>query len=121
MRPRIARVSGVRACTFLALLLLVAPLTPEARAQQPAKVYQIGYLISGPRALQANRVEALRRGLRDLGYIEGKNITMAIRSADTTDGLPEAAAELVRLNVEVIFATSSTEVEAARGRPRRSR
>jgi putative ABC transport system substrate-binding protein len=54
-------------------------------------------------------------GLRDLGYIEGKNITMAIRSADTTDGLPEAAAELVRLNVEVIiFATSSTEVEAAR-------
>jgi ABC-type uncharacterized transport system substrate-binding protein len=100
---------------FLAFLLLVAPLTPEARAQQPAKVHQIGYLISGPRALQANRVEALRRGLRDLGYIEGKNITMTIRSADTTDGLPEAAAELVRLNVEVIFATSSTEVEAARG------
>ena len=114
VRPRIARVSCLSACTFLALLLLTAPLTPGARAQQPTKVHQIGYLISGPRAPQANRVEALRMGLRDLGYIEGKNITMAIRSADTTDGLPEAAAELVRLNVEVIFATSSTEVEAAR-------
>jgi putative tryptophan/tyrosine transport system substrate-binding protein len=114
VRPRTARVSRVGACTFLAILLLVAPLTREARAQQPAKVHQIGYLISGPRAPQANRVEALRRGLRDLGYIEGKNIAMTIRSADTTDGLPEAAAELVRLNVEVIFATSSTEVEAAR-------
>jgi len=99
---------------FLALLLLIAPLTAEARAQQTAKVHQIGYLMSGPPASWANRVEALRMGLQDLGYVEGKNITIAFRSAETPDRLPELAADLVRRNVDVIFATSSTEVEAAR-------
>ena len=114
VRPRIAWVSRVRACTFLALLLLIASLIPEAHAQQPANVHRIGYLVSGPAASWANRAEALRMGLRDLGYVEGKNITIAFRSAETPDRLPEVAADLVRLNVDVIFATSSTEVEAAR-------
>jgi putative ABC transport system substrate-binding protein len=99
---------------FLALLLLIALFTTEARAQQPAKVHQIGYLMSGPPAFWATRVEALRMGLRDLGYVEGKNITLVFRSAETPERLPEVAAELVRLKVDVIFATSSTEVEAAR-------
>jgi putative ABC transport system substrate-binding protein len=53
-------------------------------------------------------------GLRDLGYVEDKNITFAFRSAETANRLPEVAADLVRLKVDVIFATSSTEVEAAR-------
>jgi putative ABC transport system substrate-binding protein len=53
-------------------------------------------------------------GCGNLGYLEGKNITIAVRSPETADRLPEAAADLVRLNVDVIFATSSTEVEAAR-------
>jgi putative tryptophan/tyrosine transport system substrate-binding protein len=96
----------------LALGMLSAPLA--AGAQQAGKVPQIGYLMSGPPAAFANRVEALRMGLRDLGYVEGKNITVAFRSAETADRLPEVAADLVRLNVDVIFATSSTEVEAAR-------
>jgi len=98
---------------FLALLLLVALFTAEARAQRPAKVYQLGYL-SSQSPIPANRVEALRMGLRDLGYVEGKNIAIAFRAAETAERLPEAAAELVRLKVDVIFATSSTEVEAAR-------
>jgi putative ABC transport system substrate-binding protein len=95
---------------FLALALL----TTEARAQQPAKVHQIGYLIVGSPASWANRVEALRMGLRDLGYVEGKNIAFAFRTAETADQLPELAADLVRLKVDVIFANSSSEVEAAR-------
>jgi putative tryptophan/tyrosine transport system substrate-binding protein len=95
---------------FLALALL----TTDARAQQPAKVHQIGYLIVGSPASWANRVEALRMGLRDLGYVEGKNIAFAFRTAETADQLPELAADLVRLKVDVIFANSSTEVEAAR-------
>jgi putative ABC transport system substrate-binding protein len=107
-------VSRVRACMFLALLLLIALLTTEARAQQPAKVHQIGCLSSGSPASFAIRVEALRMGLRDLGYVEGKNIAIAFRSAETAERLPELAADLVRLKVDVIFATSSTEVEAAR-------
>src|SRR6266508_3265141 len=82
-------------------------------AQQAAKVHQIGYL-SSISPVPANRVEALRIGLRDLGYVEGKNIAIAFRPAETAERLPEAAAELVRLKVDVIFATSSTEVEAAR-------
>src|SRR6266542_3436006 len=99
---------------FVALLLLIASLTPEAHAQQPANVHLIWYLVSGPAASWANRAEALRMGLRDLGYVEGKNIAIAFRSAETPDPLPEVAADLVRLKVDVIFATSSTEVEAAR-------
>ncbi len=94
--------------------LVLALLTAEASAQQPAKVHQIGYLIFGSPASVARRTEALRMGLRDLGYVEGKNMSIVFRSAETAERLPEAAAELVRLHVDVIFATSSTEVEAAR-------
>src|SRR5712691_7379990 len=113
MRPPSARGSRVRACMFLTLLLLIALFTVEARAQQPAKVHQLGYL-SSQSPVPANRVEALRMGLRDLGYVEGKNIAIAFRPAETAERLAEAAADLVRLKVDVIFATSSTEVEAAR-------
>jgi putative ABC transport system substrate-binding protein len=53
-------------------------------------------------------------GLRDHGYVEGKNITLVFRWAEAAEQLPELAADLVRLNVDVLFAPSSTEVEAAR-------
>jgi len=98
----------------LTLSLILALLTAEARAPQPAKVHLIGYLIYGSPTSVAHRTEALRMGRRDLGYVEGKNITIAFRSAETTNRLPQVAADLVRLNVGVVFATSSTEVEAAR-------
>jgi putative ABC transport system substrate-binding protein len=97
---------------LLALGLFAAPLVAEA--QQAGKLYRIGYLISGSPAANANRVEALRIGLRNLGYVEGKNMALVVRSAARADQLPDVAADLVRLNVDVIFATSSTEVEAAR-------
>jgi putative ABC transport system substrate-binding protein len=85
-----------------------------ARAQQPSKVPRIGFLRFGPASAYAGRVEALRAGLRQLGYAEGKNIVIEFRWAETVEQLPELAAELVRMNVDVIFAMSSTEVEAAR-------
>jgi putative ABC transport system substrate-binding protein len=84
------------------------------RAQQSANVARIGFLRLGPASANADRVEALRAGLRQLGYVEGKNIVIEFRWAETVDQLPELAAELVRMNVDVIFAMSSTEVEAAR-------
>jgi len=84
------------------------------RAQQPAKVPRIGFLRFGPASAYADRVEALRTGLRDLGYIEGKSIVIEFRWADRVDQLPEFAAELARMNVDAIFAMSSTEVEATR-------
>ena len=98
-------------CT-LSVSLLAAPLSAEA--QQTRKVHHIGYLGYGSPAASANRVEALRAGLRDLGYVEGKNLVIEFRWARTVEQLNEAAAELARMKVDIIFATSSTESEPAR-------
>jgi putative tryptophan/tyrosine transport system substrate-binding protein len=87
------------------------PLT--ARAQQKS-VAQIGFLGLGPASAWTDQLEALRAGLRDVGYIEGKNIIIEFRWADSVDQLPELAAQLVRMNVNVIIAPASTEVEPAR-------
>jgi putative ABC transport system substrate-binding protein len=99
---------------FITLLGSAAAAWPlAARAQQPPKVARIGHLDLGPASARASRVEALREGLRALGYIEGKNIIFEFRWADTVQQLPELAGELVRINVDVIFAPSSTMVEPA--------
>jgi len=84
------------------------------RAQQPAKIARIGFLGLEPAAAQSSRIKALRAGLRDLGYVDGKNIVIEFRWAETVEQLPKLAAELVRMNVDVIFASSSTQVEPAR-------
>jgi putative ABC transport system substrate-binding protein len=100
---------------FITLVGAAAAAWPlAARAQQPAKVARIGHLDLGPPFARASRVEALRAGLRDLGWIEGKNIVIEFRWADGVQQLHELAAELVRMNVDVIFAPSSTMVEPAR-------
>jgi putative ABC transport system substrate-binding protein len=83
-------------------------------AQQPEKIAIIGYLDVGPASARVDRVEALRAGLRDLGYVEGKNIAIEFRWAERVEQLPDLAADLVRRNVDVIFAISSTMVEPAR-------
>ena len=91
--------------------LLAEPLA--AWAQQPSKVARIGYLESG--APGTPLVEAFRQGLRDLGWIEGQNIAVEVRAADGKyDRLPELAAELVRLKVDVIFASSTPAALAAK-------
>jgi ABC-type uncharacterized transport system substrate-binding protein len=100
---------------FISLLAGTAAAWPlAARAQQPANLARIGYLAFGTAFAWSTRVEAMRAGLRDLGYVEGKNIVIEFRWAETIEQLRELAAELVRMNVDVIFATASTEVEAAR-------
>ena len=100
---------------FITLLGGAAVAQPfTARAQQPATVARIGYLGLGPASALSSRVEALRAGLRDLGWVEGKNLVFEFRWADNVDQLPSLAADLVRMKVDVIFATSSTLVEAAR-------
>ena len=84
-----------------------------ARAQQPTKVPRIGFLRFGLAFANAGRVEALRAGLRQLGYVEGKNITIEFRFAERIDVLRELADDLARAGVDIIFATGSTELEAA--------
>jgi putative ABC transport system substrate-binding protein len=85
-----------------------------ARAQQPTKVSRVGYLRFSSAVGDADRVEALRAGLRALGHVEGRNLVIEYRRAETIEQLQEAAAELARMSVDVIFATSSTETERAR-------
>jgi putative ABC transport system substrate-binding protein len=104
----------VRRREFITLLGSAAAWPLAAQAQQPSNIPRIGILRFGPAAAYVDRVEALRSGLRQLGYVEGKNIVIEFRWAETVDQLRELAAELVHMNVEIIFATSSTEVEAAR-------
>jgi putative ABC transport system substrate-binding protein len=72
-------------------------------AQQPRKIHRIGYLGATSPAATSARVEAFRQGLKELGYIEGKNIASEYRWAEGKfDRLPDLAAELVRLKVDVI-------------------
>ena len=85
-----------------------------ARAQPPGKVARLGFLKFGSASAFAGRVEVLRAGLRDLGYVESQNLVIEFRWAETVDQLSELAAELVRMHVDIIFATSSTEVGAVR-------
>ena len=104
----------LRTYLFLALLLFTAPLTPEALGQAPGKVQRLGLLGLGGAEDVAPQIEALRAGLRELGYIEGKNLVIEFRWVPTLDEMQRAAFELARMKVDVIFATSSTEVELAR-------
>jgi putative ABC transport system substrate-binding protein len=74
----------------------------SAEAQQP-KLPRIGFLFGASPSANAGRIEAFRQGLRELGYIEGKNIVIDVRYAEgKLDHLPGLAAELVRLNVDLI-------------------
>ena len=75
-----------------------------ARAQQGNKVWRIGFLGLVSASSHVPRVEALRRGLRELGYVEGKNLVIEFRWAEGRyDRLPALADELVRLNLDVIL------------------
>jgi hypothetical protein len=77
-----------------------------AQAQQPQKIRRIGYLSPQTPAREAARAETIRSALRELGYVEGQNILIEYRYANGhRDRQPELAAELVRLNVDVILVT----------------
>jgi putative tryptophan/tyrosine transport system substrate-binding protein len=81
----------------------------SAEAQQPTNVPRIGYLTASSLSAISTRTEAFRQGLRELGYVEGKNIVIEWRSAEgKADRLPALAAELVRLKVDVIVTSGPT-------------
>jgi ABC-type uncharacterized transport system substrate-binding protein len=97
--------------SFLATLLFVS--VHFAEAQQPKRVPRIGLLVSS--SSDSPRRDAFLQGLRDLGYIEGKNITIEYRYTEgQLDRLPDLAAELVRLNVDVIVTAAISSVRAAK-------
>lgn len=91
-----------RQCLFLLVGVVVTARGIIAEAQQPTKLARLGYLIGA--SFIPVRSDALRQGLRELGYVEGKTIVLEWRSAEgKLDRLPALAAELVRLNVDVII------------------
>jgi putative ABC transport system substrate-binding protein len=90
-------------------LVLIAILSPclSAEAQQPGKIPRIGYLAGNTPTTDFTRSEAIRLALRELGYVEGQNITIEYRYAEgNQDRNPQLAAELVRLQVDVILVSS---------------
>ena len=100
----------------LTLSAMLYALCGSAAAQQPKKVPRIGYLSSIDPASDSARAEAIRLALRELGYIEGQNIAIEYRYAEgKRDRLPELAAELVRLKVDIIVVAGGARRS---GRPR---
>ena len=86
-----------------------------AQAQQPARIPRIGILIPSSASFYSARVEAFRQRLRELGYVEGKNIVIEYRYAEgKRERLPDLAAELVRLKVDVIVTTGARPILAAK-------
>jgi putative ABC transport system substrate-binding protein len=97
----------------LTVALLAAPLAADA--QQPTNIPRIGFLTAVPLSMMSARTEAFRQGLRELGYVEGKTIVIEWRSAEgQLDRLPSLAAELVRLNVDVIVTAGPSATRPAK-------
>ena len=95
------------------LFIAVAGVGSVAQAQQPGKTYRVGYL--GSVRAGASSEDALRRGLHDLGYVEGQNLVIESRFAEgKLERLPGLLADLLRLNVDVIVVTSVQGVLAAK-------
>jgi putative ABC transport system substrate-binding protein len=112
------RVPGghMRRREFITLLGGAAAVWPlAARAQQPTKTYRIGMLETISPALNTAELEAFRKGLRELGYVEGQTYKIEYRSADgQAERFPELAAELVRLGVDIIVARGTPATIAAK-------
>ena len=88
--------------TVLLLIGLVLAAVQSAQAQEPTKIPGVGLLNTNAAAAFTARTEAFLQGLRELGYLEGKNIQVEYRFAEgKLDRLPALAAELVRLKVDV--------------------
>ena len=97
---------------WVAALLLGVPLIVGA---QPAAVPRVGFLWDGPRGAEGHAEEGLRKGLRELGYVEGQNIIIEYRYAeDRTERLPQLVAELVRLPVSVLLTLGGPATRAAK-------
>ena len=104
-----------RIAMLVAIMLALVGRGAVADAQQAKKVHRIGYLSPLDSASESTRAEAIRLALRELGYIEGQNIAIEYRYAEgRRDGLPELAAEMVRLKVDIIVAAGGTTTQAAK-------
>jgi len=106
---------SARILVLFCLLITVLLITGSAEAQQARKVPRIGYLTATSLSSNMARIDAFRQGLRELGYVEGKNILIEWRSGEgKLERQGELAAELVRLKVDVIITSGPTITRAAK-------
>ena len=112
----IVRKKTIKKIFYLIVGAMLSALCVPTQAQEAKKVHRVGYLTALDPATESSRVETIRLALRELGYIEGQNITMEYRYAERkADWLAELAAELVRLKVDIIVAAGAdTVVRAAK-------
>src|SRR5262249_23938313 len=104
-----------RKITVLTLCALLLALCASAEAQQPTKIPQIGYLSYGSEEIDKSLVAALQQGLRELGYLEGRNIVIEQRyAAGRSEKLPEVLAELIRLKLDVLVTAGDPAANAAK-------
>jgi len=106
----------MRKAALLPILVVVSVLAVGVIAEaQPTKIPRIGYLTAGSLSAQSARIKAFRQGLREFGYVEGKNIVIEWRSAEEKlNRLPALAAELVRLRVDVIVTAGPIPTRSAK-------
>src|SRR5262245_42685384 len=98
-----------RKITVLTICAMLLTVCEPVQTQQTRKGARIGYLVAASPSSNAARVEPFRQGLRELGYVEGKNTVIEWRYAEgKLDRLPALAAELVRLKVDVIVTSGPT-------------
>ena len=108
-----SKIQNLKLAGFLAVFLVVG--VGLAQAQQPKKVSRIGFLSATSPSAIAARIDAFRQGLRELGYVEEKNIVIEYRYAEgNLDRLSELAAEMMRLKVDVIVSAGPPITRAAK-------
>ena len=109
------RIQNRKLVGIVALIVTLAMWGAVAEAQQPARIPRIGILIPSSGSFLSARVEAFRQRLRELGYVEGKNIVIEYRYAEgKPERVPDLAAELVRLKVDVIVTAGPSATLAAK-------
>jgi putative tryptophan/tyrosine transport system substrate-binding protein len=97
----------------VALVAVLSGLSFSTQAEPAGKVPRIGFLLDGSRSLNSTRIESFRQGLRDLGYVEGKNINLEYRYVEgRSERRPELAKDLVRLKVDIIVVSSDLAARA---------
>ncbi len=114
-----SKIQNLKWAGVFAILVLLIGCVGMAGAQQPGKVPRIGLLSPFSPSATASWHQAFRQGLRDLGWVEGKNISIEYRYAEgKSDRLPDLAADLVRLKVDIIVAAVNTDALAAKNATR---
>jgi len=115
---RKSKIKNLKSAGLVTLIIAFVIGGVAVEAQQPARIFRIGILIPSSASSYSAWVEAFRQRLRELGYVEGKNMLIEYRYTEGKyERLPDLAAELVRLKVDVIVTTGRAVLAAKKASP----